>query len=1384
MEMDGMRRFKEQRCRKDGMVVRVLLLVLLLPAGWGVYGTETRNPGYKYFKNYSYFDYDHHAQNFCITQDRHGIIYVGNRGGVLIFDGVSWELIKVPNTIVRSLTIAGDGRIYVGGKDEIGYLEPDGNGFLEYMSLTKHLDGNLKDFSYVWNTIVVKEGVYFRTSKALMRWNYEKIDMYETGKIRSLFSCHGEIWAQKSQTGLLKIKNGTFMPLPGDSLLEKEKIWIMLPYNSGAGPRRYLLGTRANGFFIYDSGRLTPFVTEADDYLKENKISCGIRLSSGEFAVATLYGGLVIFDLQGRVKYMFDKKGGLQDNNVKHVFEDNRGNLWLSLSKGISRLEYQSPFFHYDDRCGLDGIALTVTRHNGDMYAGTTQGIYFMRPGDGVFSAIPGSGPCWELLSTGRSLLTAAADGLYEVKKKGRISRKILETGTYRMAVSRLFPGFTWCATGKGLVAIAREDNRWIKKYSYKQIATDIRDTAEDPAGKLWVVTAAGDILKLEFPRGIENPVVTDLKIDKGLFGREIYLATAEGHVVFVTGNGLFCFDEKNNRFTADTLLGKIYSGGPGAKPVFRMVQDENRYIWFHSESKNYRAIPVSGQDMKIEDKLFRRIPLIQMNAIYPEPGGKNVWFAGLEGLIRLDCTIKTDWKKEFPALIRRVSVNETDTIFGGYETGGGLTPPVLPFRDRNISFRCAAPFFEKESAAVFRYILEGYNDNWSAWTSESRKHYTNLNAGKYTFRVQARNIYGDTGQKSAFSFKVLPPWHQTWWAYTLYGIGFLLLFYLIVKWRSHKLVREKERLEQIVKKRTREVRDKNDQLQQQTTQLQEQSEKLKEMDKVKSRFFTNISHEFRTPLTLVMSPLEQLLSRSRDTMKKRTYRIMLRNLHLLLTLINQLLELSRIESGKMKLLATYRDIIPLLKGVAASFCIPAEQKQLTLQLQCPDDAILLYFDNDKVEEVLYNLLGNAIKFTPAGGKVSLSAAIEQVPVFPEDASSLPAHVMISIKDTGPGIPENQICNIFERFFQADNNNMEIGKGTGIGLTLAKEIILLHNGQIDVRSAAGEGTEFILRLPTDKEQKVPGEISSGTTDAGATGRNRQKEIEIMYAQDEEEPDSVPQETGAGSTGDESGEEGRAGEAGKTMILVVEDNADMRRHIRESLAADYRVIEAADGKEGIAKAIEFIPDLIISDIMMPEVDGYELCRRLKKDIRTSHIPIIMLTARASAESVMRGLGTGADDYVTKPFNTKILGVRIKNLIELRRQLQLKIQRQKMLLPADVSVSSQDDLFLQEFQRIIEKNLDNEDLDIDYLCDKLIIGRATLFRKIQALTGEPPNQFIQSYRLERGAQLLRQNYGNVTEVAFAVGFSSSQYFAACFKEKFHQSPKAFQVAEIAT
>jgi signal transduction histidine kinase/DNA-binding response OmpR family regulator len=560
--------------------------------------------------------------------------------------------------------------------------------------------------------------------------------------------------------------------------------------------------------------------------------------------------------------------------------------------------------------------------------------------------------------------------------------------------------------------------------------------------------------------------------------------------------------------------------------------------------------------------------------------------------------------------------------------------------------------------------------------------------------------------------------------------------------------------------------------------QLEDQSGKLKEMDIIKSRFFANISHEFRTPLTLIMGPLEQMIAAcpENDPEKKKRLALMMRNAHRLLRLINQLLELSKLDSGKMKLQAVKTPVISFIKAISDSFRLLADQKKIGLVFHTrqknEEDDILLYIDPRKMEDIMSNLLMNALKFTPPEGQVTVS-------VKPQ--AGAPEFVEISVSDTGPGMPAEQSAHIFDRFYQADATYEMHQKGSGIGLALAKELVELHQGTIQVHSREAQGAEFVIRLPVGDAHLKPVEI------AGSLESPHQPEVrggpadhmggvpaDIQDLPDESVQEEHEEEVINGN------ENENGNENGKDIVLVVEDSADVREYIRGSLEPLHTVMEAKDGREGIRKAVDIVPDLIISDIMMPRANGYELCRELKNNIKTSHIPIILLTAKASEENIIRGLETRADDYITKPFSTTILLARIKNLIDLRRHMQQTVQRDMALQPAEIPVSSIDQKFITELQEMIEKNLSDTLFSVEKLGKKLYMSRASLYRKIFALTGESPREFIKSYRLKRGAQLLKDNFGNVTEVAFEVGFSSTAYFTKCFKEKFHQLPHAYQVS----
>ncbi len=1381
-----------------GLVLGVLILVFA--KGNLLYSEET---GYKYFKNYSYTEYDHQPQNWGFAQDKNGIIYVANHGGVLEYDGVSWRLIGLPQyDTIRSLATDNEsGIVYAGGVGEIGYLAPDQKGFLKYISLVGYLDDAQKKFTDVWRTYATEEGIYFNSSKFLFRWNPGRKEMKvweptEPGQqfIYS-FQIKGKIVIQQKKSGIMHLVDEKLKLLVEGEVFsdEKEIIYMIVPYdprdpgNINPETPTLLIGTRLTGFHLYDGKSVMPFATGVDGYLSENIFSHGTRVSTGDFALATRRGGIVIMDPLGHLKYIFDKPNGLQDNNVRNIFEDFQGNLWLALDRGISKVEYSSIFFFYDDRSGLPGSVYSVIRHRGDLYSGTAQGLYVFPAGQNKFQPMAGIfSNCWNLLSVDDSLLAATSEGVFQVDTKTGSKRSIIRDLTYVLLRSEHNPGRVWCGTVTGLVAIFKKNGQWIEECRVKDINREIRSLAEDKNGDLWLGTTESVVLRVKVPVDLNFPPTRQYKVPGDLPLEGVYVAWASGHVILATAKGIYRLDGKSEKMIPDPVLGDKFAGGSeDAKSVFRLVEAKDHQIWFLSESRIYQAIPGSGGDYTIDSKPFRRLSTSQVNAIYPDPDGKIIWFGNFDGLIRYDTTIKKNYDIEFPAIIREVSINRTNLIFGGHgiDDGRGLKP-VLPYDERDLLFKCAAPFFEDESATQYRYFLEGYDEKWSDWTAESQKEYTNLSSGNYKFRVLAENVFGTSSHEAFFPFKVLPPWYKTWWAFLLYVLmAFSTVFY-IVKWRSAKLEHDKQRLEQTVRERTSEINEKNQQLEKQTLQLQDQAEKLKEMDQVKSRFFANISHEFRTPLTLIMGPLEEMESESREKEQKERINLMLRNSRQLLTLINQLLDLSRIDSGKVKLLASPQDIVPFLKGILSSFQILAQHNQLGLEFQSEEDKVSLYFDYQKMEEVITNLLINAVKFTPTGGKITVSVKVGREQTGTAALGS--EFVEISVQDTGMGIPIEQLPHIFDRFYQVQGPypRDHAHKGTGIGLALVKELINLHHGNIDVSSIEDKGTTFTIRLPMGTAHLRPEEMTAHSTIC-VDDSLRKKIIDIStdLPREEEkvETDVEPRESEKPGGAVKEPEPGN-GQEEKNVILLVEDHEAVRQYIKRSLEPTYTVVEAKDGIEGIEKAKEIIPDIIVSDIMMPQKDGYELCRELKNDIKTSHIPIILLTAKASEESVIQGLETGADDYITKPFNTKMLLSRIKNLIDLRRQLQLKIQREKMLLPAEIPVSSLDDQFLKKFQDIIGENLDNHEFTIDELCERLEMGRSTLFPKIKALTGLTPNQFIQSYRLERAAQILRKDKSrSITEISADVGFDSPAYFTKCFKDKFHQSPSTYQASE---
>ncbi|MBC8184383.1 response regulator [candidate division KSB1 bacterium] len=560
---------------------------------------------------------------------------------------------------------------------------------------------------------------------------------------------------------------------------------------------------------------------------------------------------------------------------------------------------------------------------------------------------------------------------------------------------------------------------------------------------------------------------------------------------------------------------------------------------------------------------------------------------------------------------------------------------------------------------------------------------------------------------------------------------------------------------------------------------MTEKQSTLKELDRLKSLFFANISHEFRTPLTLILGPLEAWRTKAIPGWMKQDLQMMERNSRRLLRLINQLLDISKLESGRMPLQVRPENIVKLLKYLVHSFDSLAERKRITLRFQAPvrstesyEPALIVYIDRDKFDKILTNLLSNAFKQTPEGGGISVavSSQIHQngfnsrtVLVDSELAGDV---VEISVSDTGPGIPADQVDKIFDRFHQVDSKQTRGQSSSGIGLALAKELVELHHGAISVETAAGHGTCFVVQLPLGKNHLQPHEIESEAYRKEEFAETSSVVVEALQDAESRSDELVP-------TGDDE----EVGHENATVILIVEDNCDVRTFIREHLDRSYQILEAGDGEQGIKKAQTFIPDLIISDVMMPGIDGYELCRILKTDEKTSHIPIILLTAKASHESKITGLETGADDYMVKPFNEKELRVRIKNLIEQRKKLRERFSREISLQPADIAITSVDERFLQRTMDTVEQSLSDPGLNVESLARQIGLSRVQLHRKLRALTDLSASGFIRCFRLKRAAQLLASKDGNVAEISYKVGFNNPSYFAECFRKQFGQLPSHY-------
>ena len=545
--------------------------------------------------------------------------------------------------------------------------------------------------------------------------------------------------------------------------------------------------------------------------------------------------------------------------------------------------------------------------------------------------------------------------------------------------------------------------------------------------------------------------------------------------------------------------------------------------------------------------------------------------------------------------------------------------------------------------------------------------------------------------------------------------------------------------------RRNQLINSQKQKIEEQNSALKQSETELKNLDVAKSHFFANISHEFRTPLTLLLGPLQEQINKSLQPADKEQFMVMKRSATRLLNLVNQLLDLSRLESGTLKLQVSNQDIVSFVKQLSIQFQSIAQSRQIEFKFDAPDE-ISLWFDADKVEKIVTNLLANAIKFTPAGGVVSI--AICKVADRADDRKGF---VEIEVSDSGIGIEEDKVGRIFDRFYQVSDSSRKEYEGTGIGLALVRELVEIHHGTIQVLSSYGQGSIFTVSLPLGNIHLGSGEIIERPADFRENGHDF---TGLDVPKIKPEPVKTHSEE-------------------SHHVLIVEDNVDLQKYLAGGLK-DFTLSFANNGQEGIDVAFAELPDLIISDLMMPRVDGMELVKQIKTDERTSHIPVILLTAKVDAGTRLEGIEIGADDYVAKPFEMVELKARIQNLIESRRLLREKFSVAKVIKPNDLKLESLEDQFLKKVLTAVENHISDALFSVDTLAEETAMSQVQLYRKLKALTGKTPNEIIRNMRLDRAKSMLEQRAGNVSEIALQAGFRNMSYFAKCFKEKFGANP----------
>jgi signal transduction histidine kinase/ligand-binding sensor domain-containing protein/DNA-binding NarL/FixJ family response regulator len=852
-----------------------------------------------------------------------------------------------------------------------------------------------------------------------------------------------------------------------------------------------------------------------------------------------------------------------------------------------------------------------------------------------------------------------------------------------------------------------------------------------DKRGNWWIVTSYGVDVLLKATHQFLHYIHND-KDPNSLLSNNTnnILEDSEGLIWISTREGISIFDYKTGKFTNISR-----QDGLPDNTVIDIQQYDKRNMWASTPNGLSNIIvDRTAKGLKFHFINYNETEGLQgreftENSSYKTREGELIFGGGNGFNIFKPANIHSN--KNAPDLvftdfeIFNQSINVGEKINGRVILPKSITELnslTLKYNDNMFSVEFAALNFFNPDKVKYQYMMDGFDKGWINADNNIRKAtYTNLDAGNYVFKVRATSNQTWNNKVLTLNISILPPFWKTTWAYILYALAIITaLLYLrkrgIKKLRSQFSI-EKER---------------------------EEAHRMHELDLMKIKFFTNVSHEFRTPLSLIMAPVDKIIKQINDPDIQRQLLLVNRNAKRLLNLVNQLLDFRKMEYQELKLHEKTGDIIGFIKELSHAFTDVADQKHISFIFDTDIDAYYTAFDHDKIERILFNLLSNAYKFTHEGGQVSVLLNLINKRETDEQ------YLEIRVIDTGIGIPADKHDKIFEPFFQNDIPGSMLNQGSGIGLSITKEFVKLHNGEIFVESAFDEGSCFTVLLPVKQlDENI-------FTDTPLLINHSQVFL----------PGDVPKSVN---------KENRDGK--KLTVLLVEDNEDFRFYIKDNLKAAFNIIEAENGKKGWQKALAQHPNLIVSDISMPEMNGIDLCLKIKNDKRTSHIPVILLTALTGEDQQLKGLETGATDYLTKPFNFEILQSKIKNILSQQEYMRKTYQKQVEANPTEMAVESPDELFIKKVLILIDNNISNPNFSVEELSSDVFVSRYTLYKRILAMTGKTPNELVRSMRLKRAAQLLETGHLTISQICHKVGFKSQKYFVKTFKSEYNTIPSKY-------